>query len=49
MDKMNTCYSALHVVNVMNKGNLKDDILKQNYEIMEVVQDKYARPTRNTC
>ena len=49
MDKMNTCYSALHVVNVMNKGNLKDDILKQNYEIREVVQDKYARPTRNTC
>jgi hypothetical protein len=39
MDKMNTCCSAIHAVNAMNKGNLKDEIPKQNYEIREVVQD----------
>ncbi len=40
MDKMNTCYSAFHAVTIMNKGDLKDEILKQNYEIREVVYGK---------
>jgi hypothetical protein len=39
MDKMNTCYSALHAVTIINKDNLKDEIPKQNYGIREVVQD----------
>jgi len=26
----------------MNKGDLKDEILKQKYEIREVVQEKYS-------
>lgn len=29
---MNTCCSAVHAVTIMNKGNLKDEIPKQNYE-----------------
>jgi hypothetical protein len=39
---MNAYPSELHAVTTMNKGDLKDEMLKQKHEIRKLVQEKYS-------